>query len=63
MKNLGIIEEMNTTIDFKTSDHVDIALSEYNYHSSIVKIEEFVGENILEFHFSETTIENIENKI
>ena len=28
-----------------------------------MKIKEFVGENISEFHFSETTLENIENEI
>ena len=63
MENLGITEEMNTTIDFKTSDPVDLALLEYKYHSGVVKIEWFVGENIPEFHFSETTIESIENEI
>ena len=36
--------------------HVDVALLNYMYHSSVLKIEEFVGENISEFHFSETTI-------
>ena len=35
----------------------------YKYHPSALKIKEFIGENISEFHFSETTTENIENEI
>ena len=35
----------------------------YKYHPSVLKIKEFVGENASEFHFSETTIKNIEKEI
>ena len=66
MKNLGIsvfhhCEEINTTRDFETSNPV--ALLKSMYHPLFLKIKEFVGEYISEFHFSETTIETIENKI
>ena len=54
---------LNTTTDFESSDPVNIAFLKYKYHPSVLKIKEFVGENISEFHFSETTLENIENKI
>ena len=63
VKNLGISEEINTKIDFETSDPVDIALLKYKYHPSVLKITEFVVENVSEFHFFETSIENIENEI
>ena len=35
----------------------------YKYYPSVLKIKEFVGENAPEFHFSETTIKNIEKEI
>ena len=63
VKNLGVSEEINTRTDFKSSDPVDIALLKYKYHPSISKIKEFIAENVSDFHFSETTIENIENDI
>ena len=40
-----------------------MAVLKYKYHPVVSKIKEFVGENISEFHFSETTITNVENKI
>ena len=42
---------------------MDIVFLEYKYHPSVLKIKEFVGENISEFHFFKTTIKNIENEI
>ena len=63
VKNLGVSEEINTRTDFKSSDPVDIALLKYKYHPSISKIKEFIVENVSDFYFSETTIENIENDI
>ena len=63
VKNLGVSEEINTRTDFESSDPVDIASLKYKYHPSVLKIEEFIGENVSDFHFSETTIENIENEI
>ena len=63
VKNLGISEEINTRTDFESSDPVDIALLKFKYHPSVLKIKEFVGKNVSDFHFSETTIKNIENEI
>ena len=63
MKNLGVSEEINTRTDFESSDPVDIAPLKYKYHPSVLKFKEFIGENISEFHFSETAIENVENEI
>ena len=63
MKNLRVSEEINTRTDFEYSDPADIAHLKYRYHPSVLKIKEFIGENLSEFHFSETTIENIENEI
>ena len=63
VQNLGICEEINTRTDFESSDPVGITLLKYKYHPSVLKIKKFVGENISEFHFSETTIDNIENEI
>ena len=63
VKNLGTSEEINTITVFESSSPIDIALLKYKYHPSVVKIKEFVGENISKFHFSETTIKNIENEI
>ena len=63
VKNLGVTEEINTRADFESSDPVDIALLKYKYHPSISKIKEFIGGNVSDFHFSETTIENMENEI
>ena len=63
MKNLRVSVEINTRTDFEYSDPVDIAHLKYRYHPSALKIKEFIGENLSEFHFSETAIENIENEI
>ena len=63
LKNLGISEEINTRTDFESSDPVDITLLKYKYHPNVLKIKESIGENISEFQFSETTIENIEHEI
>ena len=63
VKNLGVSEEINTRTDFESSDPVDIAPLKYKYHPSVLKFKEFIGENISEFHFSETAIENVENEI
>ena len=40
-----------------------MALLKCKYHPSALRIKEFVGENISEFYFATTTIENIENEI
>ena len=61
--NKPLSEEINTRTDFESSDPVDIALLKYKYHPSVLKIKESVDENISEFHFSETTIKNIEIEI
>ena len=63
VENLGICEEINTRTDFESSDPVGITLLKYKYHPSVLKIKKFVGENISEFHFSDTAIDNIENEI
>ena len=52
VKNLGISEEINSKTEFEPSNPVNIALLKYKYHPSVLKIKEFVGENISEFHFS-----------
>ena len=62
VKNLGVSEEINTRTDFESSDPVDIALLKFKYHPSVLKIKEFIGKNVSDFHFSET-IKNIENEI
>ena len=62
-ENLCVHEEINTSTDFESSDPVDIALLKFKYHPSVLKIKEFIGENISELHFSEATIENTDNEI
>ena len=64
MKNLVIRREINTRTDFESSVvPIDIGLLKFKYHPRVLKIKEFVKEKISEFHFSETTIENIKNEI
>ena len=63
IKNLGISEEIHTSSNFKSSDPVDIAISKYRYHPSILKIKEFVGDNTPKFQFSEINLENIVKEI
>ena len=63
VKNLGISEEIHTSSNFKSSDPVDIAISKYRYHPSILKIKEFVGDNTPKFQFSEINLENIVKEI
>ena len=63
VKNLGISEEKHTSSKFKSSDPVDIAISKYRYHPSILKIKEFVGDNTPKFQFSEINLENIVKEI
>ena len=63
VENLGISEEIRTRADFESSNPGAIALLKYKYHLSILKIKEFVGENISEFYFSETTRKILKMKL
>ena len=40
-----------------------MALKKYANHPSVLKIKEFIGDNISEFDFSETTLEDITKEI
>ena len=53
VKSLGIFEENSTRSEFESSDPVDIVLSKYANHPSVLKIKEFIGNSVSKFNFSE----------
>ena len=63
VKSLGISKESSTRSEFESSYPVDIALKKYVNHPSVLKIKEFIGGNISESDFSETTLEDITKEI